>query len=185
MIARTTVAATMGAMLAVGALALSGAAATGTAFAMGEAPKPVVDCRKKKNKDKPECKNQARPDTATGPRMTDDQIYAAAYVLAEEGQYGKARDLLATAHNQDDPRILNYLGFTTRKLGDARAALVYYQRALELRPDYALARSYMGEALIALGDADGARAQLAEIERICSRACEPYTKLAKALDGAS
>ena len=39
----------------------------------------------------------------------------------------------------------------------------YYARALAIDPDYVLARSYMGQGMVADGDMAGAKAQLAEI----------------------
>ncbi|MEL6871375.1 MAG: tetratricopeptide repeat protein [Pseudomonadota bacterium] len=147
------------------------------ASAMGSEPKPKVDCRKKKNKDRKECRKQSSS-------LTDDEIYQASYLLATDGEYAKAKALLLQAANQDDPRILNYLGFTTRKLGDPEAALGFYSKALEARPDYAEARSYLGEALIELGRLDDARRELDQIETICGTACEPYAKLSDRLQKA-
>ncbi|MEM1306524.1 MAG: tetratricopeptide repeat protein [Pseudomonadota bacterium] len=161
------------------------------AFAMGEAPQPAVDCRKRKNRGKPECR-KAKPDasqaaatTASAPMLSDDQIYAAAYVLANSGNYREAKALLLTAADQAAPRILNYLGFTTRKLGDAAGALPFYERALKAQPDYAIARSYYGEALVKLGRVSEARVQLTKIAQICGQTCEAYTRLAAALKTAS
>ncbi|MEO1694457.1 MAG: tetratricopeptide repeat protein [Pseudomonadota bacterium] len=172
-------------------LAAAPAVVGSKAFAMGEAPKPVVDCRKRKNRGKPECR-KAKPDTApaaattaAAPTLSDDQIYAAAYALAKSGNYRKAKDLLLTAADQTAPRILNYLGFTTRKLGDAARALPFYEQALKAQPDYAVARSYYGEALVTLGRVSDARVQLTAIAQICGETCEAYTRLANALKSAS
>jgi Tfp pilus assembly protein PilF len=75
--------------------------------------------------------------------------------------------------------VLNATGFATRKLGDVDGALPYYARALEINPNYAVAREYLGEALLAKGDVASARAQLGEIERRCGKACAPYAELTK------
>ncbi len=147
-------------------------AAAPEAFAFGDEPaKPTIDCSKKANKDKPACtKNRAG--------AADDEIYNAAYWLAKSGSYAEARALLLTARNPSDPRILNYLGFTTRKLGDVDGALSYYARALEQKPDYTLARSYLGEAHLQKGDLSAAKAELGEIERRCGTACQEHAELA-------
>ncbi|MEL6299769.1 MAG: tetratricopeptide repeat protein [Pseudomonadota bacterium] len=150
----------------------------GAASAMGDAPKPKIDCRKRKNKERAECKKKSS-------KLTDDEVYQAGYLLASNGDYAKAKAMLLTAENQDDPRILNYLGFTTRKMGDPEAALAYYKRALDLRPDYAAARSYRGEALVELGRLPEAFTELTEIEKICGKACDPYAKLMKKLEAAT
>jgi tetratricopeptide (TPR) repeat protein len=147
-------------------------AAAPAALAIGDEPaKPTIDCTKKANKGKPAC-TRNRDDAA------DDEIYNAAYWLAKSGSYAQARALLLTAHNPSDPRILNYLGFTTRKLGDVDGALRYYAKALEQKPDYTLARSYLGEAHLQKGDLAAAKAELGEIERRCGTACQEYAELA-------
>ncbi|WGI20281.1 tetratricopeptide repeat protein [Amylibacter sp. IMCC11727] len=93
----------------------------------------------------------------------DDFIYVNARAMAYDGQFQHAINLLQLAENQDDPRVLNYLGFANRKLGRTAIAMEYYARALAIDPDYILARSYMGQGLVADGDMAGAKAQLAEI----------------------
>ncbi len=171
---------TRGMTLSLGLVAAFGVAVGATTVtsdrvqAMGSEPVPKVDCRKKRNKDRKECKQKSSS-------LTDDEIYQAGYLLATNGEYAKAKALLLQAGNQDDPRILNYLGFTTRKLGDPEAALTFYAKALEARPDYAEARSYLGEAYVELGRLDEAKSELARIEAICGTACEPYAKLAQRL----
>ena len=96
-------------------------------------------------------------------RATDDAIYEGARDAAYSGEFDYAIDLLRLAANQDDPRVLNYLGFAHRKLGQTEVAMGYYLRALEIDPNYNLARSYMGQGLVADGDMAGAKLQLAEI----------------------
>ena len=115
--------------------------------------------------------------------FTDDQLYLAARELAYDGQYQNALNALNAVENQDDPRILNYRGFTNRKLGNHALAMDYYQAALSIDPDYILARSYMGQGLLAYGDQDGARAQLAEIRERGGRNSWAYVSLAMALRG--
>lgn len=116
--------------------------------------------------------------------FTDDALYEAAREFAYAGQYDHALTALDAAQNQNDPRILNYRGFTNRKLGNHDAAMGYYQAALRIDPDYILARSYMGQGLLAYGDEAGARAQLAEIRERGGRGSWSYVSLAMALRGA-
>lgn len=115
--------------------------------------------------------------------FTDDQLYLAAREMAYAGQYDNALRVLDAAQNQNDPRILNYRGFTNRKLGNHAAAMQYYEAALSIDPDYILARSYMGQGLLAYGDESGARLQLAEIRERGGRNTWSYTALAMALRG--
>lgn len=156
------------AVLAIPSLALS----SRDAGAMGtEPPKPKIDCAKKANKGKPECQQNNNG-------LTDDQVYYGGYWLARSGKYQEALDLLRTARNQSDPRILNYIGFTTRKLGRVDEAMGYYAKALEINPGYTVARAYLGEAFLQKGDAAGAKQQLAEIAKRCGTTCEEHAELA-------
>lgn len=95
--------------------------------------------------------------------LDDTQIYESARAFAYAGQYDEALDMLKRAKNQNDPRILNYYGYTNRKLGNVDVAMDYYRRAIAIDGNYLLARSYMGQGLVQQGDFEGARAQLVEI----------------------
>ena len=115
---------------------------------------------------------------------TDDEIYHAGYWLAKEGRYGDAIEMLQRAENKNDPRILNYLGFAHRKLGMVDKGLSYYRRALAIKPDYVLAREYMGEAFLQIGDVASAKEQLGEIEKRCGTTCPSYVELAGLISSA-
>lgn len=137
-------------------------------------PRPRIDCSDPVNKDKPACVPQ-------NGQLSDDQIYESAYWSAKNGEYQAALAMAARAANQDDPRILRVTGFATRKLGDADAAMPYYQKALALNPTDTRTRQYMGEAFLQQGDFANARLQLREIEKQCGVACEDYQNLADAI----
>ena len=117
--------------------------------------------------------------------LSDDDLYNAARELAYDGQYENALKVLEVAENQNDPRILNYKGFANRKAGRIEQGMTYYQAALKIDPDYILARSYMGQALISDGDTAGAKAQLAEIEARGGKETWAYAALEKAIGGES
>jgi tetratricopeptide (TPR) repeat protein len=51
----------------------------------------------------------------------------------------------------------NYIGFTCRKLGDAKTALTAYDEALRLKPAYNEAIEYRGVAYLALNRIDDAK----------------------------
>ena len=59
----------------------------------------------------------------------------------------------------------NLLGYSARKLGDYDKAFKAYDKCLELKPDYAPAREYLGEAWLEKGDAVKAREQLTMLDR--------------------
>ena len=78
--------------------------------------------------------------------------------------------------------MLTYIGFSLRKLGETDEALAYYARALAADPGFTVARAYLGEAHLTLGDRARAASELAEIERRCGRSCEDYVELASQID---
>jgi tetratricopeptide (TPR) repeat protein len=60
----------------------------------------------------------------------------------------------------------NLVGFSSRKLNDYPGALAAYGRCLGIKPDYAPAREYLGEAYVEMGDTKKAREQLAWLEKL-------------------
>ncbi|PTX56507.1 tetratricopeptide repeat protein [Litoreibacter ponti] len=95
--------------------------------------------------------------------IDDDARYEAVRELAYDGQYDRALKVLASMSDQSESRVLTYYGFITRKQGDMAGGFAYYTAALEADADNILARSYMGQAMVQLGQIGAARAQLAEI----------------------
>jgi tetratricopeptide (TPR) repeat protein len=110
-------------------------------------------------------------------KVDDDSIYEAGRNLAMSGRYGEAITVLVMTANKSDPRVLNYLGYSHRKQGRVLVGLGYYQEALRANPNYTLAREYLGEAYLQLGDMASAREQLSEIETRCGITCDEYTML--------
>jgi tetratricopeptide (TPR) repeat protein len=111
--------------------------------------------------------------------IDDDSLFEQGRALAYAGRYGEAITLLGLVENKNDPRVLNMLGFSHRKSGRIEVGLGYYQEALAANPDFVLAREYMGEAYLTLGDLDSARNQLSEIEKRCGKGCAEYAALEK------
>ena len=111
----------------------------------------------------------------------DDTLFLSTRNLAYDGKFDQAIHLLQLAENQDDPRILNFLGFSNRKKGRLTIALSYYERALEIDPNYILARSYMGQGMVADGNMVGAKEQLAEIRDRGRADSWAYTMLENAI----
>ena len=105
----------------------------------------------------------------------DDTLFLSARNLAYDGKFDQAIHLLQLAENQDDPRILNFLGFSNRKKGRLTIALRYYERALEIDP------SYMGQGMVADGNMVGAKEQLAEIRNRGRADSWAYTMLENAI----
>ena len=60
----------------------------------------------------------------------------------------------------------NLIGFSSRKLGDYPHSFAAYEVALRLKPDFALAHEYYGEALLETGDLAGAKLHLEALRRV-------------------
>ena len=114
--------------------------------------------------------------------LGNDALYDAGRQLAKAGEFEQAIRVLVLAPNKNDPRVLNYLGYSHRKAGRVTVGLGYYQEALRIDPDYVLVREYLGEAYLMLGDAASARGQLTEIGKRCGTACAEYAELARQID---
>lgn len=163
-------------------------AASLQAFAAGSedddtAPPPksktTTECTDGKvwDKDKKEC---VKPKESG---FNDDKLFQAAREFAYAGQYDNAIAVLKLAKNQDDPRILNYLGYSNRKAGRMELGMSYYRKALQHDENYILARSYMGQALLEQGDVQGARVQLVEIRDRGGENTWAYRSLMQSLKG--
>ena len=66
-------------------------------------------------------------------------------------RYSKAQKLLLKS-NKEKPfqaDTLNYLGFTTRKLGDLKKGEEFYLQGLEIEPDHKGINEYLGELYVA------------------------------------
>lgn len=113
--------------------------------------------------------------------LDDDSLYEAGRGLAMAGRYGEAITVLGYVADKADPRILNYLGYSHRKAGRIAVGLGYYQEALRINPDYVLAREYLGEAYLTLGDLASAKDQLNEIHKRCGKGCREYSLLSQEL----
>ena len=125
--------------------------------------------------------------TALHGQRRDDQIDARSTALLAKGQASaKAGDLDGAADTLEtalavDPRnraAFVALGDVTRKRGMPGKAIRLYREALNLDPNDIAALQGEGEALIARGAVEQAKADLAKIRRICAKACPEATSLA-------
>lgn len=110
--------------------------------------------------------------------IDDDSLYDAGALLAKAGRFGEAITVLGYIEHKADPKVLNYLGYAHRKSGRIQVGLGYYAEALRINPDFTLAREYLGEAYLTIGDVGAAKTQLDEIGKRCGVGCEEYTLLA-------
>ena len=97
-------------------------------------------------------------------------------------RYQKAQKLLI-ASNAEIPNkadTLNYLGFTTRKLGDFETGEKYYLEGLAIEPDHIGINEYLGELYVATGRIDLAKERL-NILKNCN--CEEFEELKEIIEG--
>jgi len=118
----------------------------------------------------PSCKNgqvydqQTRKCVNKSSQLLDDsERYAAVRSYAYDGQLDVAASVLDSMSNQNADEVLTYRGFIARQKGDMATAMRAYHTALRTNPDNILARSYLAQGLVSLGDLDGAQAQHDEI----------------------
>ena len=97
-------------------------------------------------------------------------------------RYAKAQKLLLKSNSEKPNKAdtLNYLGFTTRKLGDFDGGEKYYLQGLEIEPNHIGINEYLGELYVATNRLDLAKERLKILEN-CN--CEEYTELKQIIDG--
>jgi tetratricopeptide (TPR) repeat protein len=113
--------------------------------------------------------------------LTDKDLYLAAGDLVLEARYADALPLLFRIKDQNNPQVLNLIGYSTRKLGDIDKGIDYYHQALAIDPNYTKARQYLGEAYLLKDDVGKAKEQLMEIAQRCGGPCDDYQLLVKAI----
>lgn len=111
--------------------------------------------------------------------------YAEAKALVYSAKYAEARDMLqaVTAAEPRNADAWNLLGFSSRKLGDLKAASKAYSKALKLNPGHLGALEYQGEMFVQMGEAAKAKANLVKLEGLCGN-CEEARDLKKAMAAA-
>ena len=95
--------------------------------------------------------------------------------------YSKAYDKLIKAYDKDkkDPDILNYLGYTLRKMGDFEKAESYYLKGLELDAGHLGINEYLGELYVQTGRIELAKERLLVLNG-CN--CEEYDELKELIE---
>ena len=96
--------------------------------------------------------------------------------------YEKALKLLIKSNNKKPNKAdtLNYLGFTTRKLGDYSGGEKYYLQGLTIEPNHNGINEYLGELYIVTNRMDLAKERLSVLKS-CN--CKEYKQLKEIIDG--
>ena len=113
--------------------------------------------------------------------LSDEDRARAGRQLARDGQYQEAIAVLETIADKNDARVLTYLGYSHRKLGDVDLGISLYLKALAIDPENIDTREYLGEGYVTKGQLDLAYLELVEIEKRCGTSCEEYRALEKAV----
>ena len=96
--------------------------------------------------------------------------------------YKKAQKLLIKSNdkNPNNADTLNYLGFTTRKLGDYENGEKYYLQGLAIEPNHKGINEYLGELYVVTNRIDLAKKRL-DVLKACN--CEEYDELKEVIEG--
>ena len=97
-------------------------------------------------------------------------------------RYEKAQKLLIKSNDKtpNNADTLNYLGFTTRKLGDYVGGEKYYLQGLAIEPNHIGINEYLGELYVVTNRINLAKERLKIIEN-CK--CEEYNELKEIIEG--
>jgi len=97
-------------------------------------------------------------------------------------RYAKAQKLLLKSNKKKPLQAdtLNYLGFTTRKLGDYEKGEEFYLQGLQIEPDHNGINEYLGELYIATNRMDLAKGRL-NVLKDCN--CKEYNQLKEIIEG--
>ena len=97
-------------------------------------------------------------------------------------RYERALKLLIKANKKEPNQAdtLNYLGFTSRKLGDLENGEKYYLLGLEIDPNHKGINEYLGELYVVTNRYDLANERLKVLEK-CD--CKEYNELFEVISG--
>jgi tetratricopeptide (TPR) repeat protein len=142
----------------------------------------------KKTKTSTECTDgqvwDEKSETCTDPKsgaLDNDALYDAVRELAWAGRPEDALIVLSAMTEGDTDRVLTYKGFAHRRADRLEEGLAWYDAALKANPDNLLARSYLGQAYVLMGEIALAQAQLDEIRARGGTGRWPETALETAI----
>jgi tetratricopeptide (TPR) repeat protein len=155
------------------ALTLASTVAYASGGSKPDAPEPASP---------PSMTTGSEPDAQSEPRQEAERSYADGYdqitkakkdldsgkTKNAEKKFKKALEQVEHA-TELDPKYheaWNMVGYCARKLGDYTKAFAAYEKCLSIKPDYAPAHEYLGEAYLEKNDPAKAREQLALLERL-------------------
>ena len=87
---------------------------------------------------------------------------------------------IANRESPNEPDILNYLGYSLRKVGDFAMAEIYYKQGLAINPEHIGINEYLGELYVETNRIDKAKERLMVLKK-CK--CEEYGELKEIIEG--
>ena len=95
--------------------------------------------------------------------------------------YSQAFKKLEKAYSSEkkNPDILNYMGYTSRKIGNFEQAEKFYLTGLSIKPDHNGINEYLGELYVQTNRLSLAKERL-EVLKNCN--CEEYLELKKVIE---
>ena len=95
--------------------------------------------------------------------------------------YSQAFKKLEKAYKSDkkNPDVLNYMGFTSRKVGNFDQAEKFYLKGLSIKPNHNGINEYLGELYVKTGRMELAKERLAILKN-CN--CEEYDELKEVIE---
>ena len=116
-------------------------------------------------------------DMAAGGPSADDLVKAynegVVAIDAQNWKLAVSKFSFVTDNNPNVPDAWNYLGYSSRKSGNAKKSEVAYKRALKLDPNHPRANEYYGELLLELNRVPEAEQRLLVLQTCC--AADPVT----------
>ena len=155
---------------------------TSNSYSAGSGGSGDGDGGKKVNKNSLEYKGKANYSKAVKLINKAKKLEKKNKIEKENKNYKNALDHLTTSFtiNPNDPDVLNYMGFATRKLGDFENAETYYLMGLKINPNHNGINEYLGELYIQTNRIDKAKERLSVLKN-CN--CEEYTELKEIIEG--
>lgn len=144
-------------------------------------PKPIRKCTKRGFVWSPRIRRCVRKRSHL---LNDNERYRYAVWLGKRGHHRESIEILEAVATPGDPKVLTYLGYNHRNLGDFATGLKYYKQALARDPNFVQAREYLGEGYLKTGRMDLAMVELAEIKKRCGTGCEAYRDLSEEIQKA-
>ncbi len=117
------------------------------------------------------------PAPQAAPQVSAEFAYAKAAIAKQDWPTAIWQLQKVTAKEPKNPEAFNLLGYATRKSGDARGSLQYYQTALSLDPKHLGANEYIGEAYLMLGEVAKAQEHLKRLDELCTFGCKEQAEL--------